>query len=236
MSKMNKYNYIQNDIDRINNKIFEVTEGTHKGCYESKNVKNKDGYSYTSINGKMILIHRLMYHIHYPDEDIDNKQICHRCDNPACVNPEHLFSGTQQDNITDKVIKGRQAKGSENGNSKLIESDIIEIINLILSGHFTSGTVIAKQYKVSRRVIENIINQKLWKHVTKDYDMAKVKSLLDMRAGSKHFKSVLNDDQVRDIQTRLKNGEYQQSIADFYHVSQCTVSKIANKKSYQDVV
>lgn len=115
----------------------------------------------------------------HPDENIDDKIICHRCDNPACVNPEHLFSGTNQDNVDDKVNKDRQQRGSGVNFSKLTEENVDEIINNTLSGYFTSYYDIAEHYNVTPNNIRYIINQQTWSHITKDRDMIKVKSLLE---------------------------------------------------------
>lgn len=228
--KIKDYEVTQEDMDRFESKIFVVTEGDHIGCYETTCCKNKDGYSIGSINSKNILAHRLMYQIWHPDENIDNLFICHRCDNPACVNPEHLFSGTSQDNEDDKVNKDRQAKGSKNGNSKLTDVNIIEFINLTLSGDFTSCYDIAEHYNVSYEAIIRIINQKMWTHVTKDYDMIKIKSLLD------NSNKILNDDQIREIRLRSKNGEELYKIADFYDVSYSVIYRISTGRTYKDVV
>lgn len=226
----------QEIIDRLESKIFIVTEGEHKGCHEITYAKDGGGYYRFKVKGKNVSAHRLMYQIHHPDEDIDAKQICHRCDNPGCVVPEHLFSGTTQENTADKVNKGRQQKGSDVVISKLIESEIVEMMNLTLSGHFTSYEAIAEHYDITKVNVGLIINQKTWKHITKDFDMAKVKSLLDNHFGSKHPTAAFNNDQVRDVQLRLKNGESQQNIANFYNVRQGTISNISTGKSYQDVV
>lgn len=80
---------------------------------------NKDGYGdiQEMVDGKKLhmLAHRVSYQLHTGEDISSNDIICHTCDNPACINPKHLFRGTHKDNVQDKVNKGRQAKGSKNG-------------------------------------------------------------------------------------------------------------------------
>lgn len=82
-------------------------------------VLNKEGYGQMQsyLEGKKLhyLMHRVAYQVYYKDDLTPNDVICHKCDNPACVNPKHLFKGTHEDNVQDKVSKGRQAKGDANG-------------------------------------------------------------------------------------------------------------------------
>lgn len=79
--------------------------------------RNGYGQMQTYLEGKKVhyLMHRVAYQVYYKDDLTPSDVICHKCDNPACVNPKHLFKGTHQDNVQDKVSKGRQAKGKNNG-------------------------------------------------------------------------------------------------------------------------
>lgn len=60
-------------------------------------------------------MHRVAYQLYYNDNITPDDVICHKCDNPKCINPKHLFKGTHKDNQEDKCRKGRQAKGEKNG-------------------------------------------------------------------------------------------------------------------------
>jgi predicted XRE-type DNA-binding protein len=98
--------------------------------------------------------------------------VCHRCDNPKCVNPEHLFLGTPKDNITDRKSKNRQAKGSQIGNSKLNEANVLEIKRLLAETNLTQEEI-AKLFGVdgvacaqrNQATISNIKKGKKWAHV-----------------------------------------------------------------------
>lgn len=101
-------------INRINLYINENTDE----CIEYP-IVNKDGYGdmQTTLDGKNkhYLMHRVAYQVYYNEDLTSNDIICHKCDNPKCVNPKHLFKGTHADNVKDKCSKNRQAKGENNG-------------------------------------------------------------------------------------------------------------------------
>jgi len=134
------------------------------GCWEwTARLNNRGGYGTFKLNGKMILAHRFAY------EDINNKKIdegmcvLHSCDNPKCVNPEHLRQGTYQENINDKVSRNRQAhnQGEKSGTSKLTELQVVEIRE---KSHLKQHQL-ALEYKVTPQTINMIINRKIWKHI-----------------------------------------------------------------------
>lgn len=131
------------------------------------------------FNGIMVLSHRFAFAIFYNREDIliNNKSyhkeideylcILHKCDNPICCNPFHLFIGINKDNIDDKVSKNRAQKmrGSLNGYSKLNEKDILKIRRIYKPRKNGGLTKIAKEYNVGITTIHDIIKRKIWKHV-----------------------------------------------------------------------
>lgn len=76
------------------------------GCWEWTSVKDKDGYGLFPINGFILKAHRYSYKIHNKRFD-EEKFVLHKCDNPPCVNPKHLYQGTATDNNRDTVKRGR---------------------------------------------------------------------------------------------------------------------------------
>jgi hypothetical protein len=92
-------------------------------------------------------------------------QVCHKCDNPKCVNPDHLFLGTHADNQLDKFLKGRQMKGETHVKAILTETQVIDIRHrcLVLK---ESRISVAELYGIKYKTLEPIVTGKNWKHVT----------------------------------------------------------------------
>ena len=89
--------------------------------------------------------------------------VCHRCDNPPCVNPDHLFVGTNLDNTKDRNQKKRHSFGEHHASAKLTEKQVLDIRSRPIS--WGSNSLIAKEFNVDRSVISNIRRGKTWKHL-----------------------------------------------------------------------
>ncbi len=96
----------------------------------------------------------------------DGMKVLHRCDNPPCCNPEHLFLGTNNDNMKDMVKKDRQARGEQTRRGSLTRSQV-EVIRFRYEEEYQSITQerLAREYGVSRRTISFITTRRTWKHV-----------------------------------------------------------------------
>jgi hypothetical protein len=138
-------------------------------CWEWKGPVNlkRGGYGQFHFNKKTLKAHRVSYEIHYA-EPLGSFHCLHKCDNPKCVNPLHLFSGTNLDNVRDKVNKGRcytgNQKGEYNGASKLTDDIVKNIRKLYNTGCYTT-TKLAEMYNVHRSTISYIVNNKTFKHL-----------------------------------------------------------------------
>lgn len=122
-----------------------------------------NGYGLIGYNGKNVLIHRLIYEL-FVGSIPKNMCVCHINDVKLDISPQNLFLGTAQDNITDKVNKGRQARGEKHGNSKLTELKVLEIRSLYSMGNY-SHRELGKMFGVDRVTVRGITTGKQWKHV-----------------------------------------------------------------------
>lgn len=96
------------------------------GCWYWLGYLNiKNGYGHIGVDGKVRMAHRVSYSIKYPNVNIEGFLLCHTCDNKQCVNPDHLFVGTIQDNIRDFMNKGLSKKGEDIPFSKLKNHEVI---------------------------------------------------------------------------------------------------------------
>jgi hypothetical protein len=133
-------------------------------CWPWIGYKDKDGYGTFNPKSKILIkAHRFSWALSY-GKIPDGMGVLHKCDNPSCCNPRHMFLGTPTDNDLDRDQKGRQARGERSGNSKLKESDIIEIRKLYDMGY--SQEKISIQFGVSQTTISSIMTGRTWFHNT----------------------------------------------------------------------
>lgn len=122
------------------------------------------GYGAFGYKGKVARAHRVSYELFCAEIPI-GLFVLHKCDNPCCVNPDHLFLGTHQDNMDDRERKNRNKlpfqDGEKNHQAKLTEDDVRKIRSMSEMRHED----IAKIFNVQRRQISRIIERKRWAHV-----------------------------------------------------------------------
>ena len=113
---------------------------------------------------KHMLAHRFSWTLHNGPVPT-GLHVLHKCDNPPCVNPDHLFLGTAADNARDKVSKGRQSRvqGERHHNAKLCVSKVQDIRRECATG--TTQREAAKKYGVSQRLVYMVVHKQIWSHV-----------------------------------------------------------------------
>jgi hypothetical protein len=162
ISKAVPNNLPQTDINRYWSKVA-ITANPEK-CWEWLGGKRRRGYGRFSYKHADFISTRIAYFLHNKIDPI-GKAVLHKCDNPSCVNPNHLFLGTNKENTYDMMEKKRgiQPVGIRHGQAKLTDEKVIEIRKKYLNG--ICNKELSKEYNVSRSAITKIINNKTWTHV-----------------------------------------------------------------------
>ena len=132
------------------------------GCLEWTGALNEAGYARLSVEGRNVRVHRLNWELTHGAIP-DGMFVCHRCDNPKCVDPDHLFLGTNQDNVTDMMTKGRGSVGERQGNAKLSLADVRNIRGLPTS---MTHKEVADIYQISFQHVSRIRHGVNWNHVS----------------------------------------------------------------------
>lgn len=143
-------------------KRFEAKVLKTDSCWLWKGGIGAGGYGYTWFNNRSTRAHRASYEFHVAKIP-EGMFVLHKCDNPPCVNPEHLFVGTPLDNMLDKIKKGRNnpAKGERNSKSKLTNKEAEFVRKLYRKGGVTQNEL-AIRYGVHQVCISLIIRNKTY--------------------------------------------------------------------------
>ena len=141
----------------------KVNTAGPNGCWTWTAGCTRKGYGVFKLDGATEMAHRTSWMFeHGPIPD--GLFVLHHCDNPPCVNPDHLRLGTHADNMRDRNEKGRAASnpqpGESHGRAKLTEADVLAI-----RADSRTHRAIAAEYGVSRRQISYVKNRKLWTHI-----------------------------------------------------------------------
>jgi len=130
-------------------------------CWEWIGSKRKDGYGRYRLDGRTVLAHRASYYYATGEMPPPEIKVCHECDNHWCVNPRHLFKGSQAVNVADMIAKGRKVVGDVSGERNPQAKLTIEQVEIIRSGKF-KGRDLAKQFGVSESTISMVKRGRNW--------------------------------------------------------------------------
>ncbi len=133
----------------------KVRVNASTGCWDWLAYTNPKGYGMFGYKSTVLLAHRYIWE-QFNGPIPPKMFILHQCDNPTCVNPQHLFLGSHQDNMKDMTVKRRQALGQRNGKATLSDQAVNDIRN-IYTGRYGQITELARIYNVSTSCINGIV-------------------------------------------------------------------------------
>lgn len=142
----------------IEEKFLSKVQKDPSGCWLWTGHVTDKGYGNFYFRGKNISAHRFSYTKYVGP--LTELLVCHKCDVRLCVNPDHLFAGTAQDNASDMVKKSRQAVGEKSGASKLTEAEVIRVVVLC---SVLGAKDVAKLFAVTKHAINCIASGRTWR-------------------------------------------------------------------------
>jgi hypothetical protein len=159
-----------NRSKNIGTRLWSRTERLDSGCLVWTGYRGPLGYGEMGDGRKSVRVHRVAYELTYGPIP-EGMFVCHRCDNPPCVEPTHLFLGTPKDNVDDMVAKGREARGAMLPHTRLTEAQVAEIRQRYVprfgppkrGGRRSNAAELAEEYGVGVTYIRNIA--KGWERV-----------------------------------------------------------------------
>jgi len=140
-----------------------VARGGPDECWLWTRALLQSGHGHAKYEGRHRTAHAIAWELANEASVLPGICVCHKCDNPPCCNPAHLFLGTKGDNSRDRHAKGRTLKGEGHPGAKLQEWQIPYIRTMAAKG--IGATAIARAYGVTRRTIELIVSGENWAHV-----------------------------------------------------------------------
>lgn len=143
----------------------KVQRKSQEMCWEWVGHRHYKGYGmFKGMGGKLEKAHRVSYEMRHGRVPGD-MHVLHRCDNPPCVNPDHLWAGTNAENVADREAKGRggRLQGSLHWAAKLTEEQVIMMRRLHAEG--AKQKDIVARFGVDKSRVSAIINRKIWRHI-----------------------------------------------------------------------
>lgn len=146
---------------------LKVKKGKGDDCWIWKGALSKKGYGTIRAgdSGEVVYAHRYSFYIANGMDISDERYLLHSCDTPACVNPKHLREGSPLENVQDSRTRGRMAIGERDGNAKLNEKIVTDLINEWNNSDIRMMQL-SKKYGFDYTTVVNIVKGISWKHVT----------------------------------------------------------------------
>ena len=198
--------------------------GPWKNCWEWTGHHNKPGYGYMSILGTLsqVRVHRYAYKRYY-GVDPGELLVRHKCDNPPCVNPDHLELGTVKDNSDDMTERGRSNKGEDRYCAKLTDEQVLKIRELYRTKQLDQYQL-ARAYGVKQSMISLITRGEKWKHLNKEGEVFDTTP-----------KNKLDAEKVIEIRKLISSGLAIKQVAKKFCVTRGAIHKIIKGQTWKHI-
>jgi len=185
----------------------KVEIGPLAECWNWGGALNRHGYGKLTFHQRDMMAHRLAFELCFGQSP---ECVCHRCDNPRCCNPSHLFGGSPRDNSMDRDAKKRGPQGSRNPRATLTESEVSAIRDRAASGERQVN--IARDLRLTRARVSSIVRGRQW-----------------VGAGGMFTprQRFLSAEEVCEIAALLKGGARRDELQSRFQVGQGTIARIA---------
>lgn len=216
------------------------------GCWNWTRATNK-GYGVVNAMNRTFGAHRVSYELSIGPIP-DGRSVCHRCDNPACINPEHLWLGSHAENMEDMKVKGRSSpppihsgedhwrhkypekiqRGEDQANAKLTDAQVIQMRRDYLAGMKPAD--IAAANGVSGKSIQDVTLGRSWKHLL---GVDGAPTLNELKAFSKQCRKTnakVTQEIATEIRRRLSLGDMGKDLAVEFGLHKATISDIKLRK------
>lgn len=200
------------------------------GCWNWVRGLN-NGYGNISYMHVNRLAHRVSFEL-FNGPIPDGRFVCHKCDNPKCCNPDHLFAGTSEENTKDRHAKGRSAKGSGAGPAKMTEQIVSEARTRYAAGENCAS--LAREYGISKTSMNYAICGRTWKHVGVSCPTMRSEPPPVLLGEQNRF-CRLSDNDIREIRRLASSGITQVAIAKQFNMRQGAISTIVLRKSRKNI-
>lgn len=200
-------------------------------CWEWQGHRDKDGYGKMRVGRRQLArSNRIAWMVNFGKIPKD-LFVLHRCDNPPCVRPDHLFLGTARDNVIDKITKGRNRPqmGEARHNAKLTSEMVTQIVKEYCPRVMTQK-MLAEKYGVSQGTISHILRGGHWKHIERAKVIVSHKAAT---ASSNRAAKKISSEIAAEIRAQYAaGGVSQQKLGEVFGVNQRMVSNIVLGKAW----
>ncbi len=210
-----------------------VAMGSVDECWEWQRCKNAKGYGMLRFGSfkSMQKAYRVAWMLTYGPIPL-GKHVLHKCDDPTCCNPRHLYIGTNKENVRDRKTRGRQLCGEKTARAKLTVDQVREIRKRYAADEFLSMEKLGKEYGITPGSVYNIIVYISWRHVDPDGEANIIRRTT---VGERAAKAKMTREEVVDLRRRATNGEATIDLAKEYGISRYSAYKIIKRQSWKHV-